>query len=129
VHLLLRLPKRTGMCIGPAALAVVDAAVTLFGQSPGYWDGFAIIHEHNPLAFLLLRLHPALFSVAVVVWIAAFVAAIHVLPVGLARVVAFLVMLSHAFGASTWLIQWPLGVLWVLALLLVVRLSDKLIWE
>jgi len=122
-------PNRTMMCIGPVAMVVIDAVVTLMGQSSDYWDGYATVREQNPLAYLLLRFHPLLFAVGVALWAALFTTAIQFLPIALARLVAFAVMLGHALGVSTWLIQWRLGVLSVLALLIVVRVLSTWTWD
>jgi hypothetical protein len=117
------------MCIGPVALALIDAAVTLFGQSLDYWDGYATVREDNPVAYAFLRFHPLVFAIGTAIWISLFTAAIHVLPMALARVVAFVVMLGHAIGASTWLIRWRFGIVWVLVFLVLVRMLDNLIWR
>jgi hypothetical protein len=121
--------KRMVMCIGPIALVVTDAVVTLVGQSPDYWHGYATVREHNPIAYLLLRFHPLLFAIGVTLWAALFTTAIYFLPIRLARVVALAVMLGHALGTSSWLIQWRFGLLSVLALLIVVRALSDLIWN
>jgi hypothetical protein len=110
-------------------MVVIDAVVTLRGQSCDYWDGYATVRESNPIAYVLLRIHPLLFAIGVALWAALFTTAILLLPIALARVVAFTVMLAHALGASTWLIQWRFGVLWVLALLIVVRALSISIWD
>ena len=121
--------NRTVICIAPVAMVVLDAVVTLRGQSCDYWDGYASVRESNPIAYLLLRFHPLLFAIGVALWAALFTTAILLLPMTLARLVAIAVMLGHALGASTWLIQWRFGVFWVLALLIVVRALSLSTWE
>jgi hypothetical protein len=116
------------MCLGPVALAVADAALTLWGQVPEYWvDGYAVVREHNPVAYGLLRLHPVGFLCGFALWVILFTVAIHKLPSAWARLTAFAVMLGHALGCATWLVRWPFGLLAVFALLLVVRAFDTLI--
>ncbi len=121
--------KRTLMCIGPVSLAAFDAAITLVGQSPDYWDGYATVREHNPLAYLLLRFHPLVFAIGIAIWMVLFITAIHLLPIEIARIAAFTVLLGHALGASTWLLQCRFGVLYVLALFLLARSLDSFIWD
>lgn len=117
------------MCLGPVTLALTDAALTLWGQVPEYWvDGYAVVREHNPLGYGLLRLHPAAFVCGMALWVILFTVAIHKLPLSWARVAAFAVMLAHALGCATWLVDWPFGLLAVFGLLLVVRGFDALIW-
>ena len=122
--------KRTRMCAGPVVMVVVDATLTLWGQAPEYWtDGYAFVRENNPIACRLLELHPVAFVLGVVLWTALFTAAIHRLPIEWARVVAFVVMFGHTFGAATWLLRWPFGLVAVLGIFLLARALDRLIWE
>ncbi len=122
--------KRTWMCAGPVVMVVADAALTLVGQAPEYWlDGYSAVREDNAIGHWLLELHPVAFLLGVVLWTVLFAAAIHRLPIGWARVLAFGVMFGHAFGAATWLLRWPFGLLAVLGILLLARALDTLIWD
>ena len=111
-------------------MAVVDAALTLGGQAPEYWsDGYAFVREDNPIANWLLQLHPMAFVMGVILWMISFTAAVHRLPIGLARVTAFAVMFGHALGAASWLLRWHYGLVAVFVLLLAARALDGLIWN
>ena len=57
-------PTRTLMCTGPVTLAVIDAAVTLLGQGPDYWNDYTPVRAHNPLAYLFLVVVPGWFGAA-----------------------------------------------------------------
>jgi hypothetical protein len=118
------------MCVGPVALALTDAAITLWGQAPEYWsEGYRTVREHNPLAHLLLAWHPAAFVVGIVAWAILIALTIHRLPLSLARVFAFFIMMGHALGVTTWLLHWRYGLIAVAVLFLMVWLLDKLIWK
>jgi len=118
------------MCAGPVVMVVVDAALTLGGQAPEYWAGdCSFVRESNPIACPLLELHPMAFVLGVVLWTVSFTAAIHRLPTGWARVVAFVVMFGHTLGAATWLLRWRYGLLAVPGIFVVARALDTLIWD
>ena len=122
--------KRTLMCVPPVVMLVVDAALTLRGQVPDYWSGgYSFAREDNPIACWFLQLHPMSFVSGVILWTVLFMAAIHRLPIKLARVTAFGVMLGHALGAASWLWQWRFGPVFVFGLLLAARALDTLIWD
>jgi len=118
------------MCLPPVVMVVIDGALTLRGQAPQYWSkGYALVREDNPIAYWFLQWHPVVFVLGIVLWVVLFTAAIHRLPIGLARATAFAVMLGHALGAASWLIRWPFGLPAVLGLFLAARVLDTLIWE
>lgn len=122
--------QRFGICCGPLALAVVDAVVTLSGQTADYWAGaFGQAHEFNPLAYWLLALHPGAFVVGFAAWMIAVVLGILMLPREWARVFALAVMISHAIAASTWLFRWSYGYVAVIALFGLAWCFDRLIWR
>jgi len=121
--------RRTLMCLGPASFAAFDGTITLLGQRAEYWNGYAAVQEFNPLAYVLLQWHPAVFAIGIIIWIAFFTVMIHKLPIRYAPIVAFSIMLGHALGAATWLLQYRFGVLYVLLLFVVARALDTLIWE
>lgn len=117
--------ERSLICIGPLVLMGIDAALTVWGQSPDYWTGdWTVVREHNPLAYWILRLGPAAFCLAVVLWAGLVVAAIRLLPIGLARGVGFCVMFGHALGAATWLLRWRFGIILAVGLFVLVRALD-----
>lgn len=126
----MNVPKRTLICAPPVVMVVVDAALTLWGQAPEYWSGgYSFVREDNPIAYWFLQLHPIVFVLGVILWTVSFTAAIHRLPIKLARVTAFALMFGHALGASSWLWQWRFGPVAVLGLFLAARALDRLIWD
>jgi hypothetical protein len=95
---------RSWLCIGPAILCLLDGGLTLLGQSDFYWSGkFHEALEWNPLALWILRQHPLLFTLGLILWMAIFCTLIVSLPSNLARLLAFSVQLGHTVGAATWL--------------------------
>jgi hypothetical protein len=116
---------RARVAIAPVSLALVDMGLTLAGQPSDYWGGdYAAVLEANPLARLLLEIHPGLFAAASVAYLAAIALAVFRLPPRGARCLALVFTLTHAFGGSTWLLRFPGGIfycvgLWGLARLLV----------
>jgi len=56
----------------PMTLGVADALVTLRCQPPEYWNGYGFDHliEANPLARIVLGIHPLLLIPGFVVWFA-----------------------------------------------------------
>jgi hypothetical protein len=122
---------RSWLCIGPAIFCLLDGGLTLLGQSDFYWSGkFHEAVEWNPLALWILRQHPLLFTLSLILWIAIICMLIVSLPSNLARVVALSVQLGHTFGAATWLIRlgtW--GWVGVAVLFLSSRLLLDRTWE
>jgi hypothetical protein len=115
-------PHRLWMCSGPLLLGVTDMVVTFCEQPAQYWgEGYQVMREHNPLANWLLAVHPAAFLGGNLIWMCCFSLAILFLPPGMARVVAFVVMVGHALAVSTWLSQHPFGLLWIALLLAIPR--------
>jgi hypothetical protein len=113
--------SRFRLCAGPLAFCLLDATLTLLGQSEAYWSGdWLAAREANPLGLWLLHLHPIAFVAGVAVSLAIYALALTWLPANLARVAAFAILFLHAVGASTWLVRWgiagyPMAVLLLLA--------------
>ena len=93
-----------GLCLPPVLFCLLDAAVTLLGQSAQYWAGnYAQVNEGSPTFHDLLQIHPAAFAVGTLVWIMVFVVGILLLPGTLALIVSIVVTFGHTAGAATWL--------------------------
>ena len=66
-----------GLCLPPLLLSVLDATLTLNGQSPEYWSGvYTAANEASPTMNHLLQIHPLAFVAGIVVWSAAFLTVI-----------------------------------------------------
>ncbi len=103
-------------------MALVDLALTLLGQTSGYWAGdYGAVLETNPAARLLLEIHPVALVVAFVPYLATMVVLILRLRSDAARALALVFTLGHAFGASTWLLRLPGGIVCCVAIWLVAR--------
>jgi hypothetical protein len=91
--------------LAPAAvLFVVDAGLTLAGQTDTYWAGdYGTAVEGNPIAHPLLVRSPWLFAGLAVVWLAIFSAVVlfwrHPTAVG----IAVLIAVAHAIGGASWI--------------------------
>jgi hypothetical protein len=78
--------------------------LTLYGQSNAYWAGdYSEVNEASPSFAHFLSIHPLIFLLAVVLWIAIFSALILLLPEKLALTVAVAIVIGQMYGASTWL--------------------------
>ncbi|MFN7334154.1 MAG: hypothetical protein ACK5TC_03750, partial [bacterium] len=64
-----RMTKRS--VIVPVSLCLLDIVLTLCGQSSAYWDGeFRDVTEASPAFATYLAIHPVVFVVAGLMWIA-----------------------------------------------------------
>jgi hypothetical protein len=93
------------LAIPPVFACIIDASLTLHGQSSEYWGGETTrVFEMSPVPHKLLAISPWLFAFAVIVWIAAnvfFVVSTRRLP---AMVFACSVTIAHVSGAATWIL-------------------------
>jgi hypothetical protein len=111
------------LAAAPIAMALVDLALTLSGQTSTYWAGdYGAVLESNPAARVLLAMHPIAMVVAYVPYLAAIAIFILRLRPDAARSLALVLTLGHAFGASTWLLRLPGGVACCVAIWVVARL-------
>ena len=114
---------RTIFLVCPTVAAMVDAGLTLHGQSSGYWSTNApSVQEGNPVGYYLLSTSPWVFVWGVAAWVVAFAVALLLMPRHIAKWVSFAICLSHVFGASTWIIQFDYGVVWVILFCVIVRI-------
>jgi hypothetical protein len=100
--------RRLWLCAAPAALALLDNGLTLWGQPPEYWAGDTTkTSELSPAMTWFLRQHVLGGVVETVLWVAAVSLLIIVLPDLAAKVLALAVALGHATGAGSWLVRGP----------------------
>jgi hypothetical protein len=94
---------RQWLLLAPNVLFALDIALTVIGQPSGVWDGSGTSpNEVNPVAAILLSVHPLVFVTAAVGYAVAFSIAILVLPRWLAVYCFLGLTLAHAYGASSW---------------------------
>ena len=92
------------LLLPPIALCVFDFGLTLYGQSPAYWQGdYSDVNELSPSFAAYMSLHPLAFVAACCVWIAFFSAVILLLPELTALLLSVAVILGHMAGAVSWL--------------------------
>lgn len=88
----------------PALLCMLDAGLTLYGQSKGYWAGnYAEVNEFSPSFAQYLSIHPLAFVGANLLWILIFSVIVSLLPEVLALTVSIAIMIGHMGGAASWL--------------------------
>jgi hypothetical protein len=88
----------------PLATALVDKGLTLFGQSPEYWDGdYLRVHEANPWMRPLLETHPANYLLGSLLYFLLWLIPVVLLPKRAAMVLSVWVTIAHAQGARTWM--------------------------
>ena len=105
------LRQRAWLCLPPVLCCGCDVAATLLGQGPRYWSGdFRSAQEMNPVAGLLLAVHPAAFVGLALGWAAAVAVLLLAWRSPLAVAVGFAVTFGHAVGVALWLVTiGPLG--------------------
>ena len=123
--------SRLRLWSGAVLMCLLDAGLTLAGQSDAYWAGDRLaFREANPVAAWLLRTHPAAFAVGAVLLALGYVVLVEWLPLRLARPAASLTLLLHALGASTWLIRYgPQGIVAAAALLAAASWLLRWLWR
>ena len=97
---------RLRLMLLPIVLSLIDGAVTLHYQPPGYWSGDrSQLIEANPLVWIPLRLHPALLIPGCIGWYALFYFLIFYPPawIGLRCHVAW--VFAHLVAIAGWLLR------------------------
>jgi hypothetical protein len=98
------LSRKWWLCVAPAGVCFLDAAVTLIFQPPAYWDGrFDQVNEISPIDRWMLVQHPLVFVAWVATWISLFSVTIRCLPTPISLIVALALVLGNASGASSWI--------------------------
>jgi hypothetical protein len=100
-----------GLCLLPAALCLLDAGLTLHGQTEFYWtSNYSQVSEGSPTFHQLLSIHPLAFVVGQAVWMAIFIAFLLLVPDVLALIASIAITFGHTAGSATWIYGWePFG--------------------
>jgi hypothetical protein len=94
-----------GLCLPPILFSILDAFLTLMGQSANYWGGdYAQVNEVSPTFNHLLAIHPLAFMAGSAVWLGVVVGFLLLVPDTLALIVSIAVVFGHTVGASSWLL-------------------------
>lgn len=99
----------------------LDGAVTLLGQDAEYYAGLAAPKELNPIGYFFLSVSPLCFASVLVAWLFLLAVIIYFLSHRTATYFSLLTTGLHCFGATTWLINMPFGVVWTILLVSVFR--------
>ena len=101
-----RIKKRLWLCFPAVALCLLDLAVTLWNQSPGYWNGnYLFVIEANPVSYFFLAAHPLLYLIGSAAWLVSFSLLILLLPGRLASIFFLFISFAHLWGTLGWLMQ------------------------
>jgi hypothetical protein len=97
--------RLVGLCLPPMLFSILDAFLTLMGQSANYWGGdYAQVNEVSPTFNHLLAIHPLAFIAGSAVWLGVVVGFLLLVPDTLALIVSIAVVFGHTVGASSWLL-------------------------
>ena len=97
-----------GLWLPTLPFGVLDATLTLRGQSAAYWAGdYQQVNELTGFLNQLLQIHPAAFIAFVCVEFALFGCFILLVSDGLALWASISATLSWCLGASTWILPRP----------------------
>lgn len=88
-------------------MCVLDAALTLLGQSEDYWRGRGSAEELSPDARHLLQIGPGVFALGIVGWILVMSILLALLPRAGALFAAVSIAIAHSAGGCSWL--WKMG--------------------
>ena len=89
----------------PALWACIfDTTVTTLLQPSNYWEGnLEIANEGNPIGNFFMTAHISGLFVITAIWLGVIGVLGYYLPKKLAKIFLLFVLLSHSWGASTWL--------------------------
>lgn len=98
------MPHRIGLCLAPLLPKILDMTLTLAGQCAAYWQGdYSQVAEANPLMRWVLEQHPLGFVAVSLAGMAFYASLLYWLPHKHGRLVAFIIIVVHAYGAASWL--------------------------
>jgi hypothetical protein len=122
---------RLWLCVPPTLACAADVAMTLAGQSRGYWSGnYREVAEFNPLARLLLERHPIAFVIAGCASCVLVGAAMFWLNLRLAMALGFIVTFGHLVAAAAWMARsGPVGIVAAIAALIAGERLITLSWR
>lgn len=94
-----------GLCLPTVPFCVLDASLTLAGQSSAYWGGdYAQVNEASPTFNHVLAVHPLAFVAGIAVWLGVVIGFLLLVPDTLALIASIAVVFGHTIGAATWLL-------------------------
>ncbi len=127
-----RLTRRLWLCICPAAVCVLDQAITLWSQPAGYHQGnYALAVEASPPFKWLLRQHPLAYVGGAAAGLGVYMAILLLSPRRFAMTASIVIILGHSWGTATWLIRhvghgyWLAMALFVVSGILIMVTWDK----
>ena len=110
--------RKFELVVYPTFAACLDGLLTIVGQPDSYSRGdLPSAHELNPIGFLFLSASPVVFGIGLLIWVAAFGLMIAVSKKPFAGRGSLIISGLHIFGASTWLIRYPYGLVWTILLI------------
>jgi hypothetical protein len=123
--------RKLWLCLPPLLIALLDAALTLHGQSEPYWSGdFSQPLELNPVGAWLLLQGPLTFALGVLFYALGLCSIMLILPGRPAFWLAVLMVLGHGVGVASWLLRLgPTGFLLALFFLLTTERLARLCWR
>ncbi len=83
---------------------VLDFGLTLVGQNQNYWRDYTQVNELNPIAEYFLKIHPAIFIVAIFGYLLFCLLLVLVLKRSLNLIFVLFLLLCHSWGALSWVI-------------------------
>jgi len=84
--------------------ALFDIFITVFHQSPAYWNGdLNQANEGNPIGAYAMASHVSGLFMISVIWLILIVFLGYKLPHRFSRIFLLFALISHSYGASTWL--------------------------
>lgn len=97
--------RRLALAAPGLVLGQLDAAITLYGQTPAYWSGaHDLAVELSPTFRWLLTVAPVAFELGSLCWLATFALAVLLASEPFAAALAVAVALGHAIGITSWLV-------------------------
>ncbi len=83
-----------------------DVSITAIYQPKSYWQGdLSNANEGNPLGYLFMNWHQSGLFIISAIWIFAIILLGYYLPKKIATIFLLFVLISHSFGAGSWLNQ------------------------
>lgn len=96
-------PGTLWLVVPPIVMCYLDFGLTLFGQSPVYWQGnYHSANEMSPSFRYYLSMHPLVFVGMVMLWSAIFSSLIAILPDRIGMTISVTVIIGHMIGAGSW---------------------------
>jgi len=83
---------------------VLDFGLTVVGQSQSYWRDYNQVNELNPIAEYFLKIHPAIFIVAIFGYLLFCLLLVCILKKPLNLILTLFLLLCHSWGALSWMV-------------------------